>query len=140
MTGLDEIKALIERGKRPPMMELFDIDLEEVEAGHVVFAATPDRQSYNLMNIVHGGYAAILLDSACGIAASSAAREPVNCVTLELKIAYHAAITDRTGRLRATGAVLSMGKRVAHTEAKLVDESGRLYASATSTLLLSERK
>jgi acyl-coenzyme A thioesterase PaaI-like protein len=36
----------------------------------------------------------------------------------------------------AEGRILSMGRRVAFAEATLKDASGRLYASATSTLLV----
>jgi len=56
--------------------------------------------------------------------------------TLELKVAYHKAATSQTGLLRAEGRVLTMGRRAAFAEAKLTDASGRLYASATSTLLV----
>ncbi|PZU06846.1 PaaI family thioesterase [Sphingomonas sp.] len=140
MTGLDEIRKLMAVGKRPPMMELLDIDLIEADHGRVVFAATPTQQSYNIMGIVHGGYAATLLDSACGVAVSAAAEKPVTCVTLELKVAYHAALTDQVGTVRAIGQIVSMGRRVAYTEAKLVDANDKLFASATSTLLITERR
>ena len=35
--------------------------------------------------------------------------------------------------------LVSIGRRVAFAEARLVDANGRLYASATSTLLVFER-
>ena len=60
--------------------------------------------------------------------------------TLELKVAYHKAIMRDTGRLRAIGKIVSFGRRAAFTEGTLVDDEGRLYASATSTLLIVERK
>jgi acyl-coenzyme A thioesterase PaaI-like protein len=41
--------------------------------------------------------------------------------------------------MRAEGVVLSFGRRVAFAEAKLTDTQGKLYASATSTLLVFER-
>lgn len=140
MTGLEEIRAMIARGRRPPMMELLDIDLVEVDIGHVVFAATPGAAHYNPMGMVHGGFAATMLDSACGLAASSATDVPKNCVTLEIKIAYHAALSAQTGPVRAIGRLLSIGRRVAFTEARLVDANDRLCASATSTLMVSERR
>jgi uncharacterized protein (TIGR00369 family) len=59
--------------------------------------------------------------------------------TVELKVAYHKALTSETGLVRAVGIVLSLGRRVAFAEAKLTDASGRLYASATSTLLVIEQ-
>jgi acyl-coenzyme A thioesterase PaaI-like protein len=45
-------------------------------------------------------------------------------------------LTSQTGALRAKGRVLTMGRRVAFAEAKLIDAAGRLYASATTTLLV----
>lgn len=138
MTGLDAIKAMIASGKRPPMMELMDIDLLEVEEGRVVFGATPNRSVYNPLGIAHGGFAATMLDTACGVVAGTATKIPQNCVTLELKISYHRAMDENTGPVRAIGKLLSMGRRVAYTEARLVDAQDRLCASATSTLLLSD--
>jgi uncharacterized protein (TIGR00369 family) len=57
--------------------------------------------------------------------------------TLELKVSYHKAVTHDVGVLRAVGLILTIGRRVAFAEAKLFDVSGRLYASATSTLLVT---
>jgi acyl-coenzyme A thioesterase PaaI-like protein len=48
-------------------------------------------------------------------------------------------MTTETGLVRAEGRVLSMGRRAAFAEAMLTDAAGRLYASATSTLLIFER-
>jgi acyl-coenzyme A thioesterase PaaI-like protein len=42
--------------------------------------------------------------------------------------------------VRAEGKVVSIGKRVAFAEARITDAAGQLYASATSTLLVFERK
>ena len=56
--------------------------------------------------------------------------------TLELKVAYHRAITAETGRVLGEGRVVSMGRRAAFSEATLKDGQGRLLASATSSLLV----
>jgi acyl-coenzyme A thioesterase PaaI-like protein len=45
-------------------------------------------------------------------------------------------MTEHTGPVRAEGIVTSMGRRVAYADAKLTDSSGKLLASATSTLLV----
>jgi uncharacterized protein (TIGR00369 family) len=58
---------------------------------------------------------------------------------LELKVAYHKPITKTSGLLRGEGRVLSMGRRAAFAEAKLTGANDRLYASATSTLLVFDR-
>jgi acyl-coenzyme A thioesterase PaaI-like protein len=57
--------------------------------------------------------------------------------TLELKVAYHKAITKDTGPVRAGWTIATMGRRAAFTDARLVDVHGRLYTSAASSLLVT---
>ncbi len=139
LPGLEQLRAMIRAGRRPPIAETMGFTLVEVDAGRAVFAGTPGPKVYNPLGSIHGGYAAALLDSACGCATHSKLDATQAYTTLELKIAYHKAMTDRTGEVRATGTVLSFGRRVAFAEAKLTDAAGKLYASATSTLLIFER-
>ncbi len=107
--------------------------------GRVVFAGIPDESHYNAGGTVHGGYTATLLDTAMGCAVQTMLDADHAATTLELKISYHRAITARTGRIEATGQVLSHGRRAAFAEAKLVDITGRLLASGTSTLMILHR-
>lgn len=134
-TGLDRVRALLAAGGRPPIGDRLEFALVEVELGRAVFEGVPGRFAYNPMGIVHGGYAATLLDSACGIATASQLDPGETFTTLELKVAYHRAMDERTGTVRAEGKVVTMGRRVAYCEARLTDSQGRLVASATSTLL-----
>ncbi len=135
LTGLERVQAMLAAGGRPPIGETLDFALVEVGYGRAVFEGVPGRHAYNPMGIIHGGYAATLLDSACGIATASRLDADESFTTLELKVAYHKAMTAQTGPVRAEGVILTMGRRVAYAEAKLVDADGRLLASATSTLL-----
>jgi uncharacterized protein (TIGR00369 family) len=138
LSGLETLRALLAAGKRPPIAVTLGFDLLEIEPGRAVFAGTPGVHAYNPLGMVHGGYAATLLDSACGCAVHSQLRATQTYTTLELKVAYHKPLTSETGLVRAEGTVLSLGRRVAFAAAKLTDASGRLYASATSTLLVIE--
>lgn len=141
LTGIEQLRALMQAGKRPGIGDSLDFTLAEVNDGSAVFVGTPGQHAYNPIGMVHGGYAATLLDSACGCAVHTQLSATQSYTTLELKVAYHKALTDKTGEVRAEGRVMSIGRRVAFAEAKLVDASGRLYASATSTLLIiSEEK
>ena len=139
LNGLAQLRALIASGRRPGILVTLDLQLVEVDLGKAVFAGSPSAAAYNPIGVVHGGYAATLLDSACGCAVHSRLSETQAYTTLELKIAYHKAMTTETGLVRAEGRVLSMGRRAAFAEAMLTDAGGRLYASATSTLLIFER-
>lgn len=138
LSGMEQLREMIATGRRPGMAESLDFKLVEVSDGVAVFEGTPGRHAYNPAGVVHGGYSATLLDSACGCAVHTRLKAQQGYTTLELKVAFHKAITDSTGPLRAEGRVLTMGRRVAFSEGKLVDANGRLYASATATLLMMD--
>lgn len=139
LTGLEQLRKMVALGGRPPIADTLDFQLVEVDEGRAVFEGTPSAKVYNPMGIVHGGYAATLLDSACGCAVHSRLSVDQAYTTLELKVAYHKAITKDTGLLRAEGRVLTFGRRAGFAEATLKDSTGKLYASATSTLLVMEK-
>ncbi|MDR5775635.1 MULTISPECIES: PaaI family thioesterase [unclassified Caballeronia] len=139
LDGLAQLRRLIASGRKPGIFESLRLDFVEVEAGRAVFEGIPGDHAYNPIGTVHGGYAATLLDSACGCAVHSCLTATQAYTTLELKVAYHKAVTRDSGVVRAEGRVLTMGRRAAFAEATLKDASGRLLASATSTLLVIER-
>jgi uncharacterized protein (TIGR00369 family) len=139
LSGIEQLRALLASGRRPGILVTLDLQLVEVDLGKAVFAGTPGLHAYNPIGVVHGGYAATLLDSACGCAVHTRLSKTQAYTTLDLKVAYHKALTAETGLVRAEGRVLSMGRRAAFAEATLKDLSGRLYASATSTLLVFDR-
>jgi uncharacterized protein (TIGR00369 family) len=138
-SGLEQLRQMIAAGRRPGIAVSLDFALVEVERGHAVFEGTPGLHAYNPIGMVHGGYAATLLDSACGCAVHASLTGTQTYTTLELKVAFHKAMTTSTGPVRAVGRVISLGRRVAFSEATLTDAAGKLYASATSTLLIIER-
>jgi uncharacterized protein (TIGR00369 family) len=138
--GLTQLRALIAAGRKPGIAHSLQFDLIEVEAGRAVFAGVPGEHAYNPLGTVHGGYSATLLDSACGCAAHSRLSATQAYTTLELKVAFHKPITRDTGRLLAEARLVSFGSRAAFAEGTLKDEEGRLYATATSTLLVFERR
>jgi uncharacterized protein (TIGR00369 family) len=138
-TGLEQLRALMAAGHMAGIGQALRFTLVDADLGRAVFAGEPGRHAYNPIGSIHGGYAAALLDSACGCAVHSALSATQGYTTLELKIAYHKAMTDKTGLVRAEGRVISLGRRAAFAEATLKGADGKLYASATSTLLVFAR-
>jgi len=137
--GLEQLRALIASGRRPGIAESLQFDLVAVDTGFAAFEGVPGQHAYNPIGMVHGGYTATLLDSACGCAVHASLGTQQSYSTLEIKIAYHKALTDKIGRIRAEGRVISLGRRVAFAEGRLIDSDGNLYASASSTLLVREQ-
>ena len=140
-SGLDTLRAVLD-GRLPDiaMARSLNYRLVEVEEGRVVFEGQPDARFLNPMGTVHGGWAATLLDSCVACAVHSALKPGQAYTTLELKVAYHRALTPEVGLVRAEGRLLSVGRRAGFAEGKLTGPDGRLYASATSTCIVLERR
>ena len=141
MPGIDFLRA-IRDGRLPPapMAKLLGFSLVEVEPGHAVFECVPGEQHYNPIGVVHGGLAMTLLDSAMGCCVQSAMPPGSGYTTLEAKTNLVRPVTTATGKLRAIGKLVYAGKRVATAEGRLEDESGKLYAHASTTcIVLSEK-
>jgi len=87
---------------------------------------------------VHGGYAAILMDSAMGLAIHSMLPAGSGYTTLEFKISFIKGMSKDSGTVRTEGRTLSVGRRAATAEARITDAKGRLLAHATTTCLVFE--
>ncbi|MEJ0025907.1 MAG: PaaI family thioesterase [Rhizomicrobium sp.] len=138
--GIDQIRALMTgasdyRG----IAHLMGFKPIEVEEGYVVFEGHPSKDVYNPIGSVHGGYAATLLDSAMGCAVHTRLAAGQGYTTLELKVAYHRALSDASGPVRAEGKVISLGRRAAFAEGRLLDKNGKLCATATTTCLVFDK-
>lgn len=118
------------------VVKTLDLHPISAEEGFVVFEGSPTQAVYNPLGSVHGGYAATLLDTVMGCAVHSPLQAGQGYTTLELKIAYHRALTDSSGPVRAEGRVISFGRRAAFAQGKLSDKSGNLCATATTTCLV----
>jgi len=134
MTLFGEIMA--GRLPAPPMAQALGFWIDEVELGRVVFGYRPVLDHYNPLGSVHGGVAATLLDSVMGCCIHTTLKAGVGYTTVEIKVNYVRAMTDKTGEVRAEGKVINVGSRIATSEARLVDSAGKLLAHGTTTCLI----
>ena len=139
MSGLDFVRKMF-AGElpEPPIMENVGPFDCTAEAGAVVLHSVPGFRHYNPIGSVHGGYAAILLDSAMGLAVHSALPAGSGYTTLEFKISFIRGMTKDSGTVRTEGKVLNVGRRAATAEARIIDAQGKLLAHATTTCLVFE--
>ena len=139
MSGLDFVRGIFDRTlPEPPIMEGVEPFDCTAEAGAVVIHSVPGIRHYNPIGSVHGGYAAILLDSAMGLAVQTTLPAGTGYTTLEFKISFVRGMNKDTGKIRTEGKVLNAGRRVATAEARILDGKGRLVAHATTTCLVFE--
>ena len=137
MSGL-EFMTRIRDGELPaaPIAESLNYDLESVERGKVVFAGTPGFASYNPIGSVHGGWYGTLLDSCMACAVQTMLPAGQAYTTLEYKINILRGATVATGRLRAIGEVIRVGRRTGVAEGRIEDENGKIYATGSTTCLV----
>ena len=135
LSGIEQLRAAFD-GTFEGIGKTLNFRLATLEEGCVVFEGHPDQSVYNPIGTVHGGYAATLLDSAMACAVHSTLKAGQSYTTLELKIAYHRAMTEDSGPVRAEGKIISVGHRAAFAEGRLLDAQGRLCASGTTTCLV----
>jgi uncharacterized protein (TIGR00369 family) len=137
LSGYDVIKRIRDGiFPVPPIAKVFNFRLTEVEPGEVVFTGQPSADYYNPSGSVHGGFAATLLDSCMGCAIHSALPAGMGFTTLEIKVSFLRPMLENTGPVRALGKTITVGKRVATAEGRVVDSAGKLYAHGTTTCLV----
>lgn len=136
MSGLDFLRRMAEGiVPPPPIAVLMNMDIDIVEEGRVTFGGTPDASHYNPIGVVHGGFAATMLDTVAGCAVHSTLPAGKAYTSIEIKVSYlrplHAGV-----RVIATGTVTKPGSRVAFADATLATADGVLVATASSSLLV----
>jgi uncharacterized protein (TIGR00369 family) len=140
-SGLDILQNLIAGNvPAPPIGRSLNFWLSEIETGRAVFEGEPGEESLNPMGAVHGGWALTLIDSACGCATMSLLEPGVGYTTVETKGNMTRAIKPNSGRYRCEATVLSGGKQIITTEARIYGEDGKLYAHGTSTCMVLRPK
>lgn len=136
-TGLEQLRRMAGTDSPPPFAMLIGMRGVVFEPGSAVFAAEPAEYHYNPIGVVHGGFAATLLDSAMSCAVHTTLGAGERYTTLEIKVNFVRAITEKTGRVRAEATVIHRGRTVATAEGRLVAESdGSLLAHGTTTCMV----
>jgi uncharacterized protein (TIGR00369 family) len=136
LSGLEYLRSLVETNRMPPIGRTLDFRLVRFEHGLAVFEGTPAEFHYNPIGVVHGGFAATLLDSALGCAVHTTLPAGVAYTTVELKVNYVRPLTTTTGVVTCEGKVIHVGGRIATAEARLTDAAGKLYAHGTTTCMI----
>jgi uncharacterized protein (TIGR00369 family) len=139
LSGLEFFRQMIAGTlPMPPMVALLGLRIVEADEGRVVFVGQPTAACYNGLGVVHGGYAATLLDSALGCAINTTQPAGRVFTTLELKINYTRPLRQEVGSIRCVAQVIHVGSRVGTADARVVDAGGKLYAHGTTTCIVVE--
>jgi len=116
--------------------ELLDVD---VEKGAVRAAYNTTDALANRYGAIHGGMTAAMLDDIISLAAGLSIEWGQITPTLEMKVSYIA--QGKIGaRILAEARTVRRGGTVIFLEADLKDETGKLIATASSTVMIAQMK
>lgn len=132
MNGLEQLRTAL-KGGRSGIAELLDITVVELEAGHVVFTLRPNASMLNPIGTVHGGVAAVLLDSVASCAVHSALAPGASYSTAQLNIHYTRAILPDTPYVTGVGDVVHLGRSIGTATGTITDDRDRVVAHGTVT-------
>jgi len=137
LSGLEFMRAVAAGAvPPPPIAQLLNMRLREVDHGLAVFECEPDESVYNPIGVVHGGLVCTLADSAAGCAVHTTLEPGVAYTSVDITVNYLRPVTLNSGTLTVTGKVVRSGRRMALAAVEVHDGAGRLVATATSNCLI----
>lgn len=131
----DYIAAVKESLAASPFPALVGMQLVEVDLDLTHIALEVEDRHLQPFGIVHGGVLATLIDTATFWAAFWQLPSGSGLVNVDLKLNYLAAVPLDRGCLTAVGRCLRAGRQISYSEARVIDDEGRLIAHGTSTLM-----
>jgi uncharacterized protein (TIGR00369 family) len=137
LSGLEFMRA-VAAGEvpPPPIAQLLNMRLREVDHGLAVFECEPDESVYNPIGVVHGGLVCTLADSAAGCAVHTTLAPSVAYTSVDITVNYLRPVTLNSGTLTVTGKVVRSGRRMALATVEVHDSANRLVATASSNCLI----
>jgi len=138
-TGADYVSGISDGTiPAPPIASTLGFGRLHLVDGAVVLELDPQSFHDNPIGSMHGGVIATMLDTVAGCAVHATLPAGVGYTSLDLSVRFIRAVRPGTGTVTATGRVVHRGSRTAVAEASVVDGSGRLLATATSTCLVMD--
>ena len=127
-TQIERVHAALET---VPFAKLLGIELEDVAPGTATlgFEIRNDLKQNN--GVVHGGAIASLIDTATAVAIIALLPPEEQATTADLTISYLRPL--KSGRAHSTARVVRAGRRLIVVSAELVDDAGKLIATALTT-------
>lgn len=138
-SGLDYLLALKNQEIAiSPMSQTIPMQVKDACVGRVEYWVTPDERHINVQGAVHGGFAAVVLDTITGGAVQTTLSEGISFATLDLNVKMIRPIQVGI-RYLAVGDVINTGRNVLTSEGRIVDENGKVFAYGAATLMITKR-
>ncbi len=117
-----------------PFFSLLSMKIMELGMGTALLHIDLEEKHLQPFGVVHGGAFCSIIDAAAFWAVFSEVAEGVGMTSVDLKLNYLAPAVH--GQLVATGRCIKLGKTLGLGEAQVTNESGKVLAHGTSTLMV----
>jgi acyl-CoA thioesterase len=117
--------------KKVPFVQHVGLELLEMRKGEATVKLVMRDELRQPYGVLHGGATATLIDTATAFAVVSAIDESEKATTVDLTVHYLRPVQE--GFVTCTAKVLRVGKRLINLTADVIDEEGKLVATALST-------
>jgi len=124
-------RAAFDVVKTTPYLKLLGIELVEFTEEKAVMSLEMREKLRQPYGLLHGGATASLIDTAMAFAVIAAIGTEDKATTVDLTVQYLRPHTE--GKIVCTAKVLRAGKRLLFLSAEVVNEQGKLTATALST-------
>lgn len=131
MTDEEKKQAAFEAAKTTPYLKLLGIELVAIERGEAVMSLQMQEKLRQPYGLLHGGATASLIDTATAFAVIGVTSEDETATTVDLTVQYLRPHTS--GKVTCTAKVTRAGKRLIFVSAEVVNEEGKMIATALST-------
>ena len=134
MTGLEILRAIISGDlPAPPISKTLSLALVEADEGRVVFKGLPKVDYLNPGGSVHGGWTATIMDSALACVVHSVLKKGEALATTEFKLNLLRPVMPDMGEGTCEANIVSRGRTIGVSEARMTDSRDRLLAFGTET-------
>jgi uncharacterized protein (TIGR00369 family) len=124
-------ESIFEKFGKVPFVRLIGMQLVELEIGRAEIRLKMRDELRQPYGLLHGGVTASLIDTATAFAILGNLAEGETASTVDLTIQYLRPHTE--GTINCTAKVTRAGKRLLFVSAEVVNEEGKLVATALST-------
>ncbi len=122
----------------PNIAELIPMLDGEANRGKMNLRVRADERHYNPQEIVHGGFAATVLDTTMACAIQTLLGPGCGLCTIDLDIKYFKAIPTNKD-LFAKGSVSEVTRQIGFARGELVDQAGNIYAASSTSCMLLDK-
>lgn len=129
----EQKEAAQQKIKEIPYPSLLGFELVELEFGEATLKLEMRDELRQPYGFLHGGATASLIDTATAFACISCLEKGEQTMTIDLTIHYLR--PHKTGEVSCTAKVVRNGKKIQTVSAEVVNEDGKIIATALSTYM-----